>query len=183
MLCVSVRFKTNSTDDNITTNPQLSHYQLVYGMLGVVMVVLAVIDCFIYTWVTLNAASRLHNNLFKKVKPERLIVIEISLLRTLPNKDVKPSADYLHAHELFRHDTIRANRQPVLQRPGGGGHRAAALHGQLHTVLPDGLVHHSHHLSGVSLHAHHRAGPRSPVLRHPLVSGTISLGSNSVQTD
>lgn len=74
MLCVSVRFKTNSTDDNITTNPQLSYYQLVYGMLGVVMVVLAVIDCFIYTWVTLNAASRLHNNLFKKVKPERLIV-------------------------------------------------------------------------------------------------------------
>lgn len=62
-----VRFKTNSTDDNITTNPQLSYYQLVYGVLGVVMVVLAIIDCFIYTWITLNAASTLHNNLFKKV--------------------------------------------------------------------------------------------------------------------
>ncbi|XP_056881465.1 ATP-binding cassette sub-family C member 12 isoform X2 [Takifugu flavidus] len=58
---------TNSTDDNITTNPQLSYYQLVYGVLGVVMVVLAIIDCFVYTWITLNAASTLHNNLFKKI--------------------------------------------------------------------------------------------------------------------
>lgn len=32
------------------------------------MVVLAAMDCFIYTWVTLNAASRLHNSLFKKVR-------------------------------------------------------------------------------------------------------------------
>ncbi|TNM90473.1 hypothetical protein fugu_002762 [Takifugu bimaculatus] len=63
----SVPLKTNSTDDNITTNPQLSYYQLVYGVLGVVMVVLAIIDCFVYTWITLNAASTLHNNLFKKI--------------------------------------------------------------------------------------------------------------------
>uniref|UniRef100_H3D2W6 ATP binding cassette subfamily C member 12 n=1 Tax=Tetraodon nigroviridis TaxID=99883 RepID=H3D2W6_TETNG len=58
---------TNSTDDNITANPQLSYYQLVYGVLGVVLVVLAAIDCFTYTWVTLNAASRLHNSLFRKI--------------------------------------------------------------------------------------------------------------------
>lgn len=32
------------------------------------MVVLAALDCFTYTWVTLSAASRLHNNLFKKVR-------------------------------------------------------------------------------------------------------------------
>lgn len=67
-MLLSVCFKTNSTDDNITTNPRLSYYQLVYGMLGVVMVVLAIFDCFIYTWITLNAASTLHNNLFKKVR-------------------------------------------------------------------------------------------------------------------
>lgn len=66
-MCVFT-FKTNSTDGNITNNPDLSYYQLVYGLLAVVMVVLGVIDCFIYTWVTLNAASRLHNNLFKKVR-------------------------------------------------------------------------------------------------------------------
>lgn len=81
-------FKTNSTDDNITANPQLPFYQLVYGVLGVVMVVLAVIDCFIYTWVTLNGASRLHNNLFKKVKPERPSIGDkpAEMARTLPNK-------------------------------------------------------------------------------------------------
>lgn len=38
-----------------------------YGVLGVAMVLVAALDCFTYTWVTLNAASRLHNTLFKKV--------------------------------------------------------------------------------------------------------------------
>lgn len=60
--------KTNLTDPNITNNPQLSDYQLVYGVLGLVMVLLAAIDCFTFTWITLKAASRLHNNLFKKVR-------------------------------------------------------------------------------------------------------------------
>lgn len=67
-VCVFSTLKTNSTDDNITNNPQLSYYQLVYGVLGVVMVLLAAIDCFTYTWVILNAAGRLHNSLFKKVR-------------------------------------------------------------------------------------------------------------------
>ena len=66
--CVFFTPQTNSTNDNITDNPQLSYYQLVYGVLGLVLVVLSTLDCFIYTWVTLNAASRLHDNLFKKVR-------------------------------------------------------------------------------------------------------------------
>lgn len=41
---------------------------MVYGVLGLAMVILAALDCFTYTWVTLRAASRLHNNLFKKVR-------------------------------------------------------------------------------------------------------------------
>lgn len=57
----------NSTQDNISDNPRLHFYQLVYGILVVVTVVLAIIDCFFYTGLTLNAACKLHNTMFKNV--------------------------------------------------------------------------------------------------------------------
>ncbi|XP_070815026.1 ATP-binding cassette sub-family C member 12 [Chaetodon trifascialis] len=52
---------------NISDNPDLHFYQLVYGMLMVVMVLLAIIKCFLYTGVTLNAACKFHNRMFKNI--------------------------------------------------------------------------------------------------------------------
>ncbi|XP_056268747.1 ATP-binding cassette sub-family C member 12-like [Pseudoliparis swirei] len=58
---------TTSDQSNISQNPNLNFYQMVYGMTVVVMLILAVIKCFSYTWVTLNASTKLHNTMFKKI--------------------------------------------------------------------------------------------------------------------
>uniref|UniRef100_A0A8C2ZVZ5 ATP binding cassette subfamily C member 12 n=1 Tax=Cyclopterus lumpus TaxID=8103 RepID=A0A8C2ZVZ5_CYCLU len=52
---------------NILQNPNFNFYQMVYSMTVVVMLILAVIKCFSYTWVTLNASTKLHNTMFKKI--------------------------------------------------------------------------------------------------------------------
>lgn len=56
-----------SEQGDISKNPDLSFYQLVYGMMVVVMVTLALIKCFFYTHVTLKASCKLHDTMFKKV--------------------------------------------------------------------------------------------------------------------
>ncbi|KAK9542217.1 hypothetical protein VZT92_000096 [Zoarces viviparus] len=58
---------TTSNQGDISQNPHLHFYQSVYGLLVVVMVTLAVIKCFFYTRVTLNAATKLHDTMFKKI--------------------------------------------------------------------------------------------------------------------
>ncbi|XP_075939249.1 ATP-binding cassette sub-family C member 12-like [Anarhichas minor] len=58
---------TTSNQGDISQNPHLHFYQSIYGLLVVVMVTLAVTKCFFYTWVTLNAATKLHDTMFKKI--------------------------------------------------------------------------------------------------------------------
>ncbi|KAM6950575.1 ATP-binding cassette sub-family C member 12-like [Lycodopsis pacificus] len=58
---------TTSDQGDISQNPHLSFYQMIYGVMVVVMVTLAIIKCFSYTWVTLNAATNLHDTMFKKI--------------------------------------------------------------------------------------------------------------------
>ncbi|KAG7236959.1 hypothetical protein INR49_032966 [Caranx melampygus] len=58
---------TTSHQGDILQNPDLHFYQLVYGMMLVVMLGFAVIKCFIFTHVTLNASCNLHNTMFKKI--------------------------------------------------------------------------------------------------------------------
>uniref|UniRef100_A0A8D0AA03 ATP-binding cassette, sub-family C (CFTR/MRP), member 12 n=1 Tax=Sander lucioperca TaxID=283035 RepID=A0A8D0AA03_SANLU len=52
---------------DISANPDLHFYQLIYGVMGVVMVILAVIKCFFFTWVTLKASCKLHDTMFTKI--------------------------------------------------------------------------------------------------------------------
>ncbi|XP_068455489.1 ATP-binding cassette sub-family C member 12 [Clinocottus analis] len=59
--------RTTSDQGNISNNPQLHFYQLVYGAMVVAMLLLALIKCFSYTWVTLKASNKLHDTMFKKV--------------------------------------------------------------------------------------------------------------------
>ncbi|XP_074516881.1 ATP-binding cassette sub-family C member 12-like isoform X4 [Sebastes fasciatus] len=40
---------------------------MIYGVMLLVMVLLAIIKCFSYTWVTLNASCKLHDTMFKKI--------------------------------------------------------------------------------------------------------------------
>ncbi|XP_077481392.1 ATP-binding cassette sub-family C member 12-like isoform X1 [Stigmatopora argus] len=64
-----VRWSNGTTSDpgDISKNPDLHFYQLIYGLTVVVMVVLAVVKCFFYTNVTLNAACRFHDALVEKI--------------------------------------------------------------------------------------------------------------------
>nr|XP_015223849.1 PREDICTED: multidrug resistance-associated protein 9 [Lepisosteus oculatus] len=61
--------KINSTRDvgNITENPDLHFYQLVYGMTIVAMVVLSVIKGSSFTKTTLRASSNLHDKMFRRI--------------------------------------------------------------------------------------------------------------------
>ncbi|XP_078526662.1 ATP-binding cassette sub-family C member 12 isoform X2 [Lissotriton helveticus] len=52
---------------SITDNPQLSFYQLIYGMTIVGMLVFSVIKGYAFTKVTLKASSNLHDNVFYKI--------------------------------------------------------------------------------------------------------------------
>ncbi|KAM8894526.1 ATP-binding cassette sub-family C member 12-like isoform 1-T1 [Spinachia spinachia] len=59
--------KTSSNQGDISVNPDLSFYQIIYGAMLAIVVVLSIIKGFSYTWVTLNASCKLHNTMFKKV--------------------------------------------------------------------------------------------------------------------
>ncbi|XP_023809459.1 multidrug resistance-associated protein 9 isoform X1 [Oryzias latipes] len=58
---------SSSDQGNISKNPKLHFYQTIYGAMVAVMVILAAFKCFIYTHVTLRAACKLHNSMFKKI--------------------------------------------------------------------------------------------------------------------
>uniref|UniRef100_A0A672ZZ09 ATP-binding cassette sub-family C member 5 n=1 Tax=Sphaeramia orbicularis TaxID=375764 RepID=A0A672ZZ09_9TELE len=61
--------RTNSTTNNgdISQNPKLSFYQMIYGVMVIVMVGLAFIKLFFYTHVTLNAGCKFHDTMFNKI--------------------------------------------------------------------------------------------------------------------
>ncbi|KAL2076903.1 hypothetical protein ACEWY4_027504 [Coilia grayii] len=61
----------NSTEagsvGNITENPDLQFYQLVYGLSIIAMVIFSLIKGYSYTQVTLRASSKLHDTMFHKI--------------------------------------------------------------------------------------------------------------------
>ncbi|XP_060715255.1 ATP-binding cassette sub-family C member 12 [Tachysurus vachellii] len=57
----------NSTINDISKNPDLGFYQLVYGLSVVVMVVLSAVKGFTFTKVTLHASSKLHDTMFRRI--------------------------------------------------------------------------------------------------------------------
>ncbi|KAK2853475.1 hypothetical protein Q5P01_006136 [Channa striata] len=58
---------TTTNQGDISQNPKLQFYQMVYGLMVLVMLLLAIIKCFVYTHVTLNAACKLHDTMFRKI--------------------------------------------------------------------------------------------------------------------
>ncbi|XP_041077297.1 ATP-binding cassette sub-family C member 12-like [Polyodon spathula] len=81
-------YNCNSTNGSNTTslqcgsilhNPDLQFYQLVYGMITVVMLVLSVIRLYAFTKVTLRASSNLHDRMF-----HRIICSPMSFFDTTP---------------------------------------------------------------------------------------------------
>lgn len=58
---------TSSNPDNITENPRLHFYQTIYGLIIVAMLLLALMKCFFYTNVTIKAACKFHNKMFRNI--------------------------------------------------------------------------------------------------------------------
>ncbi|XP_078145366.1 ATP-binding cassette sub-family C member 12 [Centroberyx gerrardi] len=59
---------TSSVDQgNISENPHLHFYQMIYGLTVVAMVALGIIKGYSFTKVTLHASSKLHDTMFKKI--------------------------------------------------------------------------------------------------------------------
>ncbi|XP_044000528.1 ATP-binding cassette sub-family C member 12 isoform X1 [Gambusia affinis] len=56
-----------SKPGDVSKNSRLQFYQMIYGLMILVTLVLAVIKCFFYTHVTLRAACKLHDRMFRKV--------------------------------------------------------------------------------------------------------------------
>ena len=59
---------TSKQDVNISLNPDLGFYQMIYGMTVVAMVMLILIKSYVFTKATLHASSTLHDTMFKKVR-------------------------------------------------------------------------------------------------------------------
>ncbi|KAJ8272197.1 hypothetical protein COCON_G00110560 [Conger conger] len=57
----------HTADGNISENPDLHFYQLMYGMAMLVMIVVGVINGFAFTKFTLRASSTIHENMLKQV--------------------------------------------------------------------------------------------------------------------
>lgn len=72
-----------TSNGNITENEKLGFYQLVYGLLMLSTVLLAAINVFFFTGVTLNAACKLHNKMFKRVKCRRQEIFSARRHQTL----------------------------------------------------------------------------------------------------
>lgn len=58
---------------DVTLNPDLQHYQRLFGILIIVMLVLCVIKCLVYVSVTFHSSTTLHNKLLKEVTPLLLL--------------------------------------------------------------------------------------------------------------
>uniref|UniRef100_A0A8C5HE38 ATP-binding cassette sub-family C member 5 n=1 Tax=Gouania willdenowi TaxID=441366 RepID=A0A8C5HE38_GOUWI len=58
---------TTASSGDISENPSLHFYQLIYGLMVIVTLLLAIIKCFFYTHVTLKAACKLHDTMFRKI--------------------------------------------------------------------------------------------------------------------
>ncbi|XP_073320576.1 ATP-binding cassette sub-family C member 12 [Pagrus major] len=55
------------TQGDVSQNENLHFYQLIYGVVVIITIILAVIKCFFYTGVTLNAACKFHDTMFKNI--------------------------------------------------------------------------------------------------------------------
>ncbi|XP_055767532.1 ATP-binding cassette sub-family C member 12-like isoform X1 [Salvelinus fontinalis] len=58
---------SNSTAGNISLNPDLSFYQMVYGLVVVAMLVFSFLKGYSFTKVTLHASSKLHDTMFRNI--------------------------------------------------------------------------------------------------------------------
>ncbi|KAK2913918.1 hypothetical protein Q8A67_002317 [Cirrhinus molitorella] len=58
---------SNSSIGNISENPDLPFYQMIYGIIIVVMVLLSIAKGYTFTKVTLRASSKLHDTMFKRI--------------------------------------------------------------------------------------------------------------------
>uniref|UniRef100_A0A3B4BJC2 ATP-binding cassette, sub-family C (CFTR/MRP), member 12 n=1 Tax=Periophthalmus magnuspinnatus TaxID=409849 RepID=A0A3B4BJC2_9GOBI len=52
---------------NLTKNPQLHFYQMIYGVIVVAVVAFALIKSFVYTRITMNVACKYHDKMFRNV--------------------------------------------------------------------------------------------------------------------
>uniref|UniRef100_A0A8C1VKU7 ATP-binding cassette sub-family C member 5 n=1 Tax=Cyprinus carpio TaxID=7962 RepID=A0A8C1VKU7_CYPCA len=57
----------NTYTGNISENPDLPFYQMIYGIIIVVMVLLCIAKGYTFTKVTLRASSKLHDTMFKRI--------------------------------------------------------------------------------------------------------------------
>ncbi|XP_028812284.1 multidrug resistance-associated protein 9 [Denticeps clupeoides] len=57
----------NPDSGDISTNPDLQFYQMVYGFTIIAMIILSIIKGYCFTKVTLRASSKLHDTMFKKI--------------------------------------------------------------------------------------------------------------------
>uniref|UniRef100_I3J4R6 ATP-binding cassette sub-family C member 5 n=1 Tax=Oreochromis niloticus TaxID=8128 RepID=I3J4R6_ORENI len=64
---VKLRKNVSFSSDDISQNPQLHFYQLIYGMTVIITALFATIKAFVYTNVTLNASCKLHDTMYKKI--------------------------------------------------------------------------------------------------------------------
>ncbi|XP_041645483.1 ATP-binding cassette sub-family C member 12 [Cheilinus undulatus] len=56
-----------SSEADVSQNPDLHFYQLIYGVTVIIMLFLALTKCYFYTRATMGAACKLHDTMFKRI--------------------------------------------------------------------------------------------------------------------
>uniref|UniRef100_A0A8L0DUH8 ATP-binding cassette sub-family C member 5 n=1 Tax=Oncorhynchus mykiss TaxID=8022 RepID=A0A8L0DUH8_ONCMY len=64
---VSLLYRSDYICGNISLNPDLSFYQMIYGLVVVAMLVFSFIKGYSFTKVTLHASSKLHDTMFRNI--------------------------------------------------------------------------------------------------------------------
>lgn len=111
----------------------------------IVLIVLAVIKCFVYTHVTLRASCKFHDSMFKKVRSEPTNKNQMFPSNSWHWWFCRNLTDFCQPNEFLWHNASRTHPEPLLQRSGGSGHCAPSQHGPIFAILSSRYLHHHHH--------------------------------------
>uniref|UniRef100_A0A8C1TDH1 ATP-binding cassette sub-family C member 5 n=1 Tax=Cyprinus carpio TaxID=7962 RepID=A0A8C1TDH1_CYPCA len=82
----SGNYTNSSSSGNISENPDLPFYQMIYGIIIVAMVLLSIAKGYTFTKVTLRASSKLHDTMFKRILGSPMSFFDITPTGRLVNR-------------------------------------------------------------------------------------------------
>lgn len=139
-----------------------------------VMAVLALIKCFVFTNVTLNAACKYHDKMFRKVMSLFTPICNKQLVN-LPTRCYLSVIDHVLSYEFLRLNANWAHSKPLCQRPRGDRQCASQPPRPFLSILSSGHLYPYHHCINLPMDPVGCAYYWNFVYCHPLVSLQVHI--------